>query len=239
MSLEQNFITLCQTIRAAENKRKSLVRFKGSKASVRLLAVSKTKPASMIRELFGLGQRNFGENYVAEAVSKMQQLNDLKTIQWHMIGHLQSNKTKITAESFDWVHTIDRSKVAFRLNAHRPTALPPLNVCVQINISCDSSKSGMLIDQVNHLAQEIVKMPNLKLRGLMAIPAKANVNINAERLRLKNEFKMMYEQYRSLQQYFPTEVIDTLSMGMSSDMSLAIEEGSTLIRVGTALFGQR
>lgn len=242
MSLEQNFITVCQQISAAKAKYAQQQNFSGSdtaQQSVRLLAVSKKKPARMIHTLWVAGQRDFGENYVQEAVDKIVQLGDLSEIQWHLIGPLQSNKTREVAEHFDWVHTVDRVKIAQRLNGQRPENKAPLNVCIQVNISRQASKSGIEQDNIFRLAEAIIVLPQLRLRGLMTIPAAADLSNESDVVRLRSEFRMMRTFYQALQTRFPEQSIDTLSMGMSRDMVLAIEAGSNLVRVGTALFGHR
>ena len=200
--------------------------------SVQLLAVSKKHSIEAIEAVHGFGQSCFGENYVQEGTDKAQVLSGLK-LDWHFIGPIQSNKTKHVAEHFHWVHTIEREKIAQRLNDQRPEALPPLNVLIQVNISEQESKSGIHLNEVTSLANKIMAMPNLKLRGLMCIPAPNNEN------QLRQEFLSMGDCFQALQQANPDENIDTLSMGMSADLSLAIECGSTMVRIGTAIFGQR
>jgi pyridoxal phosphate enzyme (YggS family) len=194
-----------------------------------LLAVSKTQPAEAVRACAELGQRAFGENYVQEAVAKMQALADLH-LDWHLIGPLQSNKCQLVAERFAWVQTIDREKIAQGLSKFRPKALPALNVLIQINIDDEASKSGCRAEQMHELARIISALPGLRLRGLMAIP-KASAEGNA------GAFIAMAALYRQLQADFPG--IDTLSMGMSADYALAIQHGANLIRIGSALFGTR
>ncbi|BDX05796.1 YggS family pyridoxal phosphate enzyme [Planctobacterium marinum] len=198
-----------------------------------MLAVSKTKPASMVQEAWQAGQRAFGENYVQEGLQKIQDCQSLTDIEWHLIGPLQSNKCKPVAAHFDWVQSVDRHKIAQRLNDNRPQSLAPLNVCLQINISGESSKSGLNTAEVKSLAEAIHKsMPQLCLRGLMAIPSNTEDDI-----KLAEEFKQMQGLFSQLQQSYDT--VDTLSMGMSGDMALAIANGSTMVRVGTAIFGAR
>jgi PLP dependent protein len=194
-----------------------------------LLAVSKTQPAEAVRACAELGQRAFGENYVQEALAKMQDLADLN-LQWHLIGPLQSNKCQLVAERFAWVQTIDREKTARLLSKFRPSALPDLNVLIQINIDDEASKSGCQAEQMPELARIISALPGLRLRGLMAIPKPATAG-NA------GAFIAMAALYRHLQGDFPG--IDTLSMGMSADYALAIQHGANLIRIGSALFGAR
>lgn len=195
---------------------------------VTLLAVSKTKPYTMIEQAYQAGQREFGENYVQEAIDKIAQLIHLPDISWHFIGPIQSNKTKQIATNFSWVHSIDRIKIVQRLNEHRYGQDTPLNVCLQVNISGEDSKSGVTIEQLPELVECIAQCTNLTLRGLMAIPHK-----NAE----KSIYKTMYTLYKSLQENHPQ--IDTLSMGMSDDLTLAIAQGSTMVRIGSAIFGHR
>lgn len=200
--------------------------------AVTLLAVSKTKPAEAIREAWQAGQRNFGENYLQESLEKQQVLSDLDDIQWHFIGPIQSNKTKAIAEHFQWVHSVDRLKIAQRLNDQRPEDLPSLNICLQINISAEESKSGITLDELPELADTINQLPRLTLRGLMAIPAPAE-GFEAQR----KPFAALNQALQQLQTKYPH--MDTLSIGMSADMDAAIAEGSTIVRIGTAIFGAR
>ncbi|NQY64484.1 MAG: YggS family pyridoxal phosphate-dependent enzyme [Alteromonadaceae bacterium] len=195
---------------------------------VSLLAVSKTKPASMIEQAYQAGQREFGESYLQESIEKVQQLKHLPDICWHFIGPIQSNKTRQIAENFSWVHSIDRIKIATRLNEHRSSQNTPLKVCIQVNISNEQTKSGVSTDELAELTKVIDQCSNLELRGLMAIPQK-----NAERA----AFDKMYQLFNQLKQTHPQ--MDTLSMGMSGDMQDAIAAGSTMVRVGTAIFGSR
>lgn len=206
--------------------------YQQSENSVKLLAVSKTKPIAAIEEAIRAGQRAFGENYVQEGVEKIQHFAARKELEWHFIGALQSNKTRVVAAHFDWVQTIDRLKIAERLNEQRPAELPPLNVLIQINISDEASKSGISPDKMLPLATEIAKLPNLKLRGLMAIPKP-----ESEPEKQKAALAHMQQLFQQLQAEF--DGIDTLSMGMSDDMAAAIECGSTMVRIGTAIFGAR
>lgn len=202
---------------------------------VTLLAVSKTKPVEAILAAYQAGQRQFGENYVQEGVEKIQYFESKQLdIEWHFIGPLQSNKTKLVAEYFDWMQTLDREKIANRLNEQRPYYKKPLNVLIQINISDESSKSGIQPEQMLDLAEHIKGLPHLCLRGLMAIPAPTN---NADEQKLV--FQKMQQLFQQLQQALPECQIDTLSMGMSEDLNSAIECGSTMVRVGTAIFGTR
>ena len=202
--------------------------------AVTLLAVSKTWPASAVREAFAAGQRLFGENYVQEGADKAAELADLveQGLQWHFIGPLQSNKTRRVAEVFDWVHAIDRIKIAERLAEQRPANRPPLQVCLQVNVSGESSKSGVAPHEVAALAQAVAQLPGLALRGLMAIPAPSD-DFAQQRLAF-SRLRQCFEQLNAdgLQ-------LDTLSMGMSSDLEAAVAEGATLVRVGSAIFGER
>ncbi|HSI96310.1 MAG TPA: YggS family pyridoxal phosphate-dependent enzyme [Methylophilaceae bacterium] len=199
--------------------------------SVALIAVSKTQPADAIREAHAAGQRAFGENYLQEALEKMAALADL-LLEWHFIGPIQSNKTRPIAENFTWVHGIDRLKIAQRLSDARPTGLPPLNICIEVNVSGEESKGGLEPNDVQALADAIAQLPGLKLRGLMAIPAPTN-DIALQR----QQFRMLRELLESLKQR--GLALDTLSMGMSEDFPAAIAEGATLVRIGTAIFGPR
>jgi pyridoxal phosphate enzyme (YggS family) len=199
-----------------------------SASNVTLLAVSKTKPSALIEQAYNAGQREFGESYVQESVEKITQLSHLSDICWHFIGPIQSNKTRQIAENFSWAHGIDRTKIASRLNEHRESQDTPLNVCLQINISNEISKSGVLLDELPELAQYVNNCNNLVLRGIMAIPEK---NASAD------TFDRMKNIFNELQKIYPQ--IDTLSMGMSGDMKQAILSGSTMVRVGTAIFGSR
>ncbi|WP_110458529.1 YggS family pyridoxal phosphate-dependent enzyme [Shewanella algidipiscicola] len=202
---------------------------------IKLLAVSKTKPISQIVAAYEAGQRLFGENYVQEGESKIIALKaDYPDIDWHFIGPLQSNKTKVIAEHFDWMHTLDRVKIAQRLNEQRPPQRAPLNVCIQINISKEASKSGLPPDeeQITALADVIDSLPHLCLRGLMAIPTATD-----DKHRQQQELSHMQRLYQALQVKYPQ--LDTLSMGMSNDLEMAIASGSTLVRIGSAIFGAR
>ncbi|RUO19989.1 YggS family pyridoxal phosphate-dependent enzyme [Aliidiomarina iranensis] len=200
--------------------------------SIALLAVSKTKPASAIAELYRAGQRQFGENYVQEAIEKIQELQAHDDIVWHFIGPLQSNKTKDVAEHFAWVHSIDREKLVRRLANQRPKTLGPLNVLIQVNIDDEASKAGVNLTEIPELAASIASAEQLKLRGIMAIP---NPDASAEQQ--KQSFAELQKAYKELQEQHPD--VDTLSLGMSNDLQLAIAHGSTMVRIGTALFGAR
>jgi len=198
---------------------------------VRLLAVSKTFSAAAVREAFAAGQNCFGENYVQEALAKIGELRDLP-LEWHFIGPIQSNKTRAIAENFAWVHGVDRLKIAERLSEQRPSHLPPLNLCLQVNVSGEDSKSGVAPEDVEILAQQVARLPHIRLRGLMAIPAPA-----ADEM----EQRAPYAQMRALLNKLNAQgmTLDTLSMGMSHDYAAAILEGATIVRIGTAIFGSR
>ena len=195
---------------------------------VRLLAVSKTKPAAAIREVYAAGVRDVGENYLQEALAKQLELTDLP-LTWHFIGPIQSNKTRAIAEHFAWVHSVDRLKIAQRLSEQRPAELPPLNICIQVNVSGEASKSGCTPADLPALATAINALPRLKLRGLMAIPEPTD-----ERAEQDAAFAAVQQLQASLG--LP---LDTLSMGMSHDLESAIAQGATWVRIGTALFGAR
>ncbi|HHX8332565.1 TPA: YggS family pyridoxal phosphate-dependent enzyme [Vibrio diabolicus] len=228
-SIQQNIEHITSQIRYDEQK------FGRTPESVQLLAVSKTKPVEAILEAHQAGQTAFGENYVQEGVSKVQHFAEHypdNRIEWHFIGPIQSNKSRLVAEHFDWVHTIDRTKIAQRLNDQRPSELKPLQVLIQVNTSGEASKSGVTEAEVFELAELISRLPNLTLRGLMSIPA--NVSDYESQL---HEFQKLATLKQTLEAQFPE--IDTLSMGMSGDMTAAIEAGSTMVRIGTAIFGVR
>ncbi len=198
-----------------------------------LVAVSKTQPAAAVAEAYALGQRVFGENYVQEALAKMRELRDrCPDIQWHLIGPLQSNKCREVAEHFDWLQTLDRAKLIALLARYRPEALPPLQVLIQVNIDDEDSKSGCTPAEVAELARAIAAQPRLRLRGLMSIP-KPWPELEQRRA----SFAQLRQLFDQLQRDFPD--IDTLSMGMSEDFELALEQGATMVRVGSALFGAR
>ena len=199
--------------------------------SVALLAVSKKQPVEKILDAYHAGQRAFGESYLQEALPKIEALAELP-IEWHFIGPIQSNKTRKIAAHFDWVQSIDSLKIAQRLNDHRPPYLPPLNICLEINISKEISKSGVMANEAATLAAAIGKLPRLNLRGLMTIPALTNSLTQA-----REDFHALHQLWQELvAQGYP---LDTLSMGMSDDFEAAIAEGSTLVRIGTAIFGER
>ncbi|HIZ50905.1 MAG TPA: YggS family pyridoxal phosphate-dependent enzyme [Candidatus Pseudomonas excrementavium] len=196
--------------------------------SITLMAVSKTRPASAIRDAWAAGLTHIGENYLQEALDKIDQLQDLPLV-WHFIGPIQSNKTRAIAEHFDWVHSVDRLKIAQRLSEQRPAQLPPLNICLQVNISGEASKSGVTLAELPQLADAVAALPNLQLRGLMAIPAPA-----ADSAGRRAPLQALREAMANLD--LP---LDTLSMGMSDDLTEAVQEGATIVRIGSALFGAR
>ena len=224
MSISQNLAQIQQQIESLSAQ--------FQRENVRLLAVSKTKPVSAIEEAIQAGQKAFGENYVQEGVEKIAYFNQQADLEWHFIGPLQSNKTKLVAAHFDWIQTVDRLKIAQRLSEQRPADKAPLNVLIQINISDEASKPGIAPEEMLPLAKEIALLPNLKLRGLMAIPKPEH-----EPAQQKIALSKMQQLFNRLQTEF--EGIDTLSMGMSDDMAAAIECGSTMVRIGTAVFGAR
>ena len=210
------------------------LRYGRPRDTITLLAVSKTWPASAVRVAFAAGQRLFGENYVQEGIDKAGELADLTAhgLQWHFIGPLQSNKTRRIAEVYDWVHSVDRLKIAERLSEQRPPELPPLQVCLQVNVSGESTKSGVALAEVAALAKALAQLPRLELRGLMTIPAPVD-DFDRQRqsfARLRACFEQLNADGLRL---------DTLSMGMSDDLEAAIAEGATLVRVGSAIFGER
>ena len=200
-------------------------------AEVRLLAVSKTFDAAAVRALADAGQRSFGENYVQEALEKQAALRDL-SLEWHFIGPIQSNKTRVIAENFSWVHSLDRLKIAERLSAQRPVGLPPLQVCIEVNVSGEASKGGVTAAELPELAEAVSALPGLQLRGLMAIPA-PTPDVAAQRAAF-GQVRELFDTLRAR-----GHGLDTLSMGMSGDLEAAILEGATIVRVGAALFGER
>ena len=221
--------TIADNLSALATRIDSAARAAGREpASVHLLAVSKTKPASAIREIHAAGVRDVGENYLQEALAKQVELRDLPLI-WHFIGPIQSNKTKAIAEHFDWVHSVDRLKIAQRLSEQRPSALPPLNICLQVNVSGEQSQSGCAPADLPALANAVAALPNLRLRGLMAIPEPSEDRATQE---------AAFASLRQLQEGLGLG-LDTLSMGMSHDLEAAIAQGATWVRIGTALFGVR
>ena len=225
-SIQHNLQQLRQRIRAAATQ------CGRDPEEVTLLAVSKTKPASAVEEAIAAGQLAFGENYVQEGVEKIEALAAHPQVEWHFIGPLQSNKSRLVAEHFAWCHTVDRLKIAQRLNDQRPDSLPPLNVLIQVNISDENSKSGIMLEALPELAQQVAALPQLRLRGLMAIPAP-----ESDYARQLAVCQRMADAFRQLQLRYPD--VDTLSLGMSDDMEAAIAAGSTMVRIGTAIFGAR
>lgn len=224
-NIGENLDNISTQIRTLESK------YLRDQDSVTLLAVSKTKPISDIQAAIDWGQTDFGENYVDEAINKIQFLENQNCC-WHYIGHIQSNKTKLIAEHFDWVHTIDRLKIAKRLSMQRPESLDPINSCIQLNIDMEASKSGIAVSELAPLCEQIAQLKGIKLRGLMAIPAPRS-DLSAQ----QDVLAKVREALESVSKTFPD--LDTLSMGMSGDMEAAIAEGSTIVRIGTAIFGSR
>ena len=230
-SIQQNIEQITSQIEVAQQK------CGRGRDSVQLLAVSKTKPVEAILEAAQAGQVAFGETYVQEGANKVAhftQHHPELNLEWHFIGPVQSNKSRHVAESFDWVHTVDRTKIAQRLNDQRPEGLEPIQVLIQVNTSGEASKSGIDDDEIFALAELISQLPNLTLRGLMSIPA--NVSDYESQLAAFTQLATLKEK---LAHHFPDQNIDTLSMGMSGDMEAAIEAGSTMVRIGTAIFGAR
>ena len=225
-TLQQNYRNVCSDIAraAAETGRPS--------ESVRLVAVGKTFPAGDIREVYAAGQRDFGENYIQEWYEKTEDLADLSDIVWHIIGDVQSNKTKFVAERAHWVHTIGRLKTAQRLSAQRPSEMPPLQVCIEVNIAGEAAKHGVAPDEAVELACEVAKLPNLKMRGLMCV-AKADAG--------EAELREAFGRMRALLAELNAAGVaaDVLSMGMSGDMEIAVACGATHVRIGSAIFGRR
>lgn len=223
--ITDNLATLQARIHAAARQHGRLTE------DIRLIAVSKKKPVPYILAAYEFGQHDFGESYVQEAVAKIEQLRDYD-ITWHFIGPIQKNKTRLIAQHFDWVHSIDREVVAQRLSEQRDTSRPPLNVCIQVNVDREDTKSGVQSDELNSLATSIDQLTGLRLRGLMTLPAKYD------------SFEQQRKSFRHLHDLLLTlqaegHAVDTLSMGMSDDLEAAICEGATMIRVGSAIFGQR
>lgn len=222
----ENLMTVSARIAAAGRK------YGRPEGSVGLLAVSKTWPAASVREAFAAGQRAFGENYVQESVDKIAELADLP-IEWHFIGPLQSNKTRLVANHFAWVHSVDRLKIAQRLSEQRDVHLPPLKLCLQVNVSGELSKSGVTPEALPALAREVAQLPRIELAGLMCIPEPS-----PDEALLRARFRQLAHLRDALRVTLGLP-LDMLSMGMSDDLELAIAEGSTLVRVGTAIFGAR
>ncbi|WP_100754384.1 YggS family pyridoxal phosphate-dependent enzyme [Vibrio salilacus] len=230
-SIQQNIEQITSQIKSAQQK------CGRSLDTVQLLAVSKTKPVEAILEAAQAGQRAFGENYVQEGADKVAYFNQHHpelALEWHFIGPIQSNKSRHVAENFAWVHTVDRAKIVQRLNDQRPQGMPQLQVLIQVNTSGETSKSGISNNDIFQLAELISSLPNLTLRGLMSIPA--NVGNYQSQLAAFNQLAQLKHK---LAERFPEHNIDTLSMGMSGDMQAAIEAGSTMVRIGTAIFGAR
>lgn len=224
-SIAENYTTVSDAINRA------CYSAKRDSQSVQLLAVSKTREAAQLEALYHAGQVHFGENYLQEALDKQQLLSHLPLV-WHFIGPIQSNKTRAISENFSWVHSVDRLKIARRLAEQRPTELPPLNVCIQVNISNEESKAGCLASETLALVQQASQLKQLKVRGLMAIP-KATTDLDEQ----QQAFRALSTLLVECQAHCPG--LDTLSMGMSADLEPAISQGATMVRVGTALFGPR
>ena len=225
LSIQNNIAKVLETIRSGEKK------YHRQAHCVTLMAVSKTRPADAIRQAAAAGIHHIGENYLSEALDKIQHLQDIDLC-WHFIGPIQSNKTRAIAEHFDWVHSVDRLKIAQRLNDQRPLELPALKVCLQVNISGEASKAGISPEDLPALAAEIAMLPRLKLCGLMAIP-RATEDFQQQR----QAFSQVQQLFQQLHDQQPQ--VDTLSMGMSGDMQAAIAEGATMVRIGSDIFGAR
>ena len=223
--LQDNIAKLLQRLRLEAQKSQRI------SEDIQLLAVSKSQPVEAIRAAFACGLRQFGESYLQEALAKIAALRDLPLC-WHFIGPIQSNKARAIAENFAWVHSVDRVKIAQRLSRYRPAAMAPLQICLQVNISSEASKSGVLPEALPQLVREVLPLPGLQLRGLMAIPAPG-----AEPAQQRAAFAQVREALQQLRALAPD--LDTLSMGMSDDMEAAIAEGATIVRVGSAIFGAR
>lgn len=225
MDLAERFVQTLSAIRRAEAQAGR------EDGSVRLIAVSKTFPSADIRTLYQSGQRAFGENYIQEWQQKTAELADCTELEWHIIGQVQSNKSRAVAESAAWLHTLDRAKLADRLNAQRPSHLPPLNVLIEVNISGETAKHGVAEQEIAALAHHTAALPNLRLRGLMCVAADDDEAV------VNRQFARMRQLLADLQHEHPNA--DTLSMGMSGDMAAAVANGSTMVRIGSALFGHR
>jgi hypothetical protein len=225
-------INIAENIRQIQQKIAHCVRkYPDANQQVQLLAVSKTKPVELIKQAYAAGQKNFAESYLQEALAKISQLQSLPLC-WHFIGHIQANKTRDLAQHFHWVHSVDRLKIARRLSEQRSTDLPPLNICLQINVRGESSKSGISLNELPQLAREVAAWPNLNLRGLMAIPERAET--------LPQQCALFQPLREALAQLNASGLkLDTLSIGMSNDMEAAIAEGATMVRIGSAIFGAR
>lgn len=232
MANEQIMTTIAERLQAVRTRiQLAAIEAGRHENAVTLVAVSKAQSADSIRQAYLSGQRQFGENYLQEALDKQSELTDL-AIEWHFIGPIQSNKTQAIAQHFAWVHGVDRLKIAERLSQARPSHLPPLQICIQINVSNEPSKSGALPQEVDALVDAVVKLPGLRLRGLMAIPAPTQ-----EIALQQKQFRMLREIHESLRAR--GYLLDTLSMGMSDDFPIAINEGATIVRIGSAIFGAR
>jgi PLP dependent protein len=230
--MEPNTTTIASGLQKVRTRIREIAEKTGRQPeAITLLAASKTNPAECLREAFIAGQTIFGENYLQEALAKIPVLADLP-IEWHFIGPIQSNKTRRIAENFAWVHSVDRKKIADRLSKDRPESLPPLQICLQVNVSGEGSKSGVAPEEVAELAAHVVTLPRLKLRGVMAIP-----ELTKATALQRSQFHMLREAYDRLKR--DGYELDTISMGMSEDLDIAIEEGATMVRVGTAIFGPR
>lgn len=233
MSIADNLIKVSERIQKATEQAGRAA------ADVQLLAVSKTRSAAELRAAIAAGQTAFGENYLQEALEKIQALAGEADLEWHFIGPIQSNKTRAIAENFHWVHSVDRLKLAQRLASQRPQTMAPLNICIQVNLDQEASKSGIAAEELPALAEAIRQLPQLRLRGLMAIPDPQQSPAS-----LRQRFAELRERLQDLRRRWPpadatAPYLDTLSMGMSADLEAAIAEGATLVRVGSALFGAR
>lgn len=226
MNIEHNLQIIKEQITNIEK------RYERPYGSVKLLAASKTRSVDEIKSAIIAGQYMFGENYLQEALPKIEALKEYENIEWHFIGPIQSNKTKLITEHFTWVHSLYRTKIAKRLNNQRPINLPPLNICIEINVSAETTKSGVTFQQLPYLAKAVSQLPRLTLRGLMAIPEETN-----DCLKQRANFHKVKQAFDALKIKHPS--IDTLSMGMSNDFEAAIAEDATIIRLGTAIFGTR
>ena len=226
-----------QLLNAQNNIKNVAQKYNRSASAVTLMAVSKTKPVEDVIAAYNAGQRIFGENYAQELFDKHQELIHLTDIQWHYIGPIQSNKTKIICQSASWIDSVDRLKIANRIDTHAKELNKNINLLLQVNISNSPQKSGISLEQVNELAESINLLEHVTLRGLMAIPDNYDADENGNRPQLNHEFNQMLACYSNLQQQYPS--VDTLSLGMSGDLDVAIECGSTMVRLGTAIFGKR
>ncbi len=226
-----------QLLNAHDNIKNLEAKYSKPTDSVTLMAVSKTKPVEDILLAYQAGQRVFGENYAQELSEKQQELAHLTDIQWHYIGPIQSNKTNIICQSADWIDSVDRLKIVKRIDSHAKALNKNINLLIQVNISNSPQKSGVSLSQVNELAMSINALNHVTLRGLMAIPDNYPEDENGDRPQLKHEFNQMWACFSELKQQYPT--VDTLSLGMSGDLNIAIECGSTMVRLGTAIFGSR